>query len=506
MNKHLNFYTNFIAIEHLDKKEDLEKGLYLLSYAMDKVLNNENIIASENKILFSIKSKKIKQNLLKDFVAFFSQKFQIFKYKKDFNAIDEFDYYFATNRKINYLLQLDYEKETKKLMIFLYENNEFYNHELLKKLFLFLEKLDWDNALLSRDYHRQLCKLNKANLNLINLDLEINEILTSQINQNWLKIKRWRSEHLILKTQNKANYQIFSYINQKICDFFFLKKLWFFKKEKNKTSFVWNPLKVLNRRVISFKNSSNFDFKLNYWNPYSKLSESFLAFLLLNFLYEESRLMNKKFDNYYVVLSNDASPAFINFLEQINLKIEWYQNEKHYELLNNENCFFSYVEGKFNLNPKLNSYFDNYNFLIVFILMLNTYKNRNNLLLYKINQLQTLYGVYKNTQKHIKIKNLNFETLALKLDELRKLKNPLIEKINLIGTWNLNKFCIYKIELKHHSQIIIWFDPRKDEILIEFNLCLEYQNLNNLSLLKKLRIIILFYKLRKKIKNLLFNK
>ncbi|OAB48704.1 hypothetical protein MGALLINA_05500 [Mycoplasmopsis gallinarum] len=85
----------------------------MLSYAMDKVLNNQNIIASENKILFSIKSKKIKQNLLKDFVAFFSQKFQIFKYKKDFNAIDEFDYYFSTNRKINYLLQLDYEKKQK---------------------------------------------------------------------------------------------------------------------------------------------------------------------------------------------------------------------------------------------------------------------------------------------------------------------------------------------------------------------------------------------------------
>ncbi|UUM19174.1 hypothetical protein [Mycoplasma sp. 1018B] len=75
-----------------------------------------------------------------------------------------------------------------------------------------------------------------------------------------------------------------------------------------------------------------------------------------------------------------------------------YYYDKHSNI-NFSNLLFSYDNKKVNSFPATVKYDNIFYFYLCLIWMLNIYKNRNNLLLFKYKQVINLYGIYKTIVK-----------------------------------------------------------------------------------------------------------
>ncbi|ADE19976.1 MAG5620 family putative phospho-sugar mutase [Mycoplasma crocodyli] len=167
-----------------------------------------------------------------------------------------------------------------------------------------------------------------------------------------------------------------------------------------------------------------------------KFGQDSIAFIFIDFMFsfwKKNNMLDRK-----VVLPPNASKKIITLLDNYHIK-HIYENEYIAE----ENVLFNYSNFQFSSGIKNNLNLNNTSFIIMLVILLNNYKNKNDLLNYKYNQSLEIYSNYSKLTKSIKLDTSKINevecTFPLNMNITKK------DKIMEIINYNFRRDNIYYI-------------------------------------------------------------
>ncbi|MEA4115615.1 hypothetical protein VBM87_02365 [Mycoplasma sp. 744] len=455
----IRYVNNSFLINSLD-----EYSLFNTLDKLSKLLINYFHDNKEIMISINLFNKKNIQNYVNNFVIFLSKYFQIYQLKNVFLIANELIYFTKEKNKYNNLIHIYYDSDNSLLIVEFDCQSNFKLENIYNDLI--------SDTKINNNFNNNLPS------NIINLDFQtiVNDFLSSEIiNNNFKNLKeRYKAEIKLIVKNSKYKEIINNLTNN-------------YNAKIN--SFIHNR-HFVNDAIFIFEKNLNLSLSIRTNKKFLKLDKNTIILLYLNFLLEELKRNKFNLNNYSVCISNDADMRIIKLLNHYHVN---YYYDKHSNI-NFSNLLFSYDNKKVNSFPATVKYDNIFYFYLCLIWMLNIYKNRNNLLLFKYKQVINLYGIYKTIVKKINLKNIDINIFKSKLiNKLENYKKSIdFKSYILINKLENYKFYLANIQTNENDNILLFYDYITNKINIKFNLCKEkkYQIFNwKLNYLKYKKII-----------------
>ncbi|MEE3928295.1 hypothetical protein V2E24_01765 [Mycoplasmopsis ciconiae] len=268
-----------------------------------------------------------------------------------------------------------------------------------------------------------------------------------------------------------------------------------------KLNFWVNKIKFLaaiknknNYDVIIFIDSKqNVDFFVKNTNKFKKIKSDLFAAIYLDYIYQNWKNENQTNKSVFVALN--ASNFIKNEINNLSLQLT-YENQN----INEEDIIFKYDNNIFTSGIKNNMSDDLLDFINYSTLLLQNYKNNNNLISLKIKEKE-------KRQKDFLSKNFNFKIPPQKLEGIFKMfsVNSYFSNENIITQVNIHKYknnkylFLLSLEINKQHWLHFYYSPKKHIISVDLNYNKDHnkKNINNF-----IEFIKLYFAISKVIKNL----
>lgn len=499
LKNHLILRENSLVFKFAKHKKIANLSVQHLAQAIiENIKNNDT-----QKVLISHQGTEVKNDYFKNFNFIFldSKNFKVFNYENAFgvdNILNEIVY---RKEHFDYSIHLVFAKKNKALEIQIRDNNfQLISNELINKIYS-----SYKNKILEFKTIHEL----KSNIipiqKYIDLLASKDEILKAFANVK----QRYKTSSLIYSDST-------------------------FSRELLSSLFTGynNSFEVLNRRKISFlatkitmkffprvylekKHIENIfymgaynDLHLALWidRHFKWVEFQTLVLIYLDFLLEEIKRTNKDISQLFVVIPQNASFRIVELLKKYKVKTYFYNNNEIDKWLSDENCLFAYLDEQAIANPRYSKHFNNYYFAICLLWMFNTYANRNNLLSFKYNQLNDRLGKFKLKKSYIKEDYKNIETIIKYISNTHREYSKVFQGINVYRSWNGHKYMLLKLLTDKKHQVILYWDDNKQKLVVEYQLCLEYEEKANNTFFDLIKMKLAIHKMLRKSKNFVASK
>ncbi|WP_331696795.1 hypothetical protein V3320_03005 [Mycoplasmopsis agalactiae] len=455
---------NLLILKSTTKEQISEQTCSLVFEHICSILDNN----SEQKILLSFQGDLKHYKIVKYIKNIPVKNFKVYSYDSHIGTDFSTDEIACHKHKIDYVVKFIISKTSKFISIVIYDyKTRFYvKKDILEKVhdsFCSNKKLESvDNDL---NYEAELLNVD----HLISAQASKEEILKAFFNVR----PRYKSRSLVL-VNNDYSLLLCSQLFSNYDTSFKVKKS---KISNNKSRKFFDTFKNLlpklknYQSIIYIDNYSNLatDFLIDY--KLKNLSLDQVVLLYLDFLVEELKRSNQvNIKKLFVVIPPNASSQIIELIKQYKMRYFYYNSDTIEELLNDENCLFTYSFEKINANPRYSKIHNNYYFLICLVWMLNIYRNRNNLLSFKYNSLKENFGSIHVIKKYKKIEFANLNNLV-SIIENKYLESKLFNKIVIFKSWCENNYAILKLYSDNSkNSVSIYYDSEKENIVFEYHI------------------------------------
>ncbi|EFF41604.1 MAG5620 family putative phospho-sugar mutase [Mycoplasmopsis alligatoris] len=210
-----------------------------------------------------------------------------------------------------------------------------------------------------------------------------------------------------------------------------------------------------------------------------KFGQDSISFLFIDFMFtfwKKNNMLDKT-----IILPLNASKRVVNIIKNYNLKFK-YENE----VLNEDETLYYYSNHRFSSGVFNNYNLNNTEFILLVIVMLNNYKNKNDLLNYKYNQSLEIYSSYS---KQIKTIHLDASAIS-QFNNLFTVGQNLTKKEKIIEIKNNNfdrEYIKYlqNITLSSGSSFMLYYDYKKSLLVIELEHKIDKNMINLFNLFIK---------------------
>ncbi|WP_051586202.1 MAG5620 family putative phospho-sugar mutase [Mycoplasmopsis lipofaciens] len=289
------------------------------------------------------------------------------------------------------------------------------------------------------------------------------------------------------------------------------------KKNKNyrwinfSTSFFyrWSLIKQNYKNIFYFDDLSNIKIALWLNKKFTQMKFQDIVLIYLDFFFEELKRAKVDISEKFIVIPQNATYQVIDLVNQYKVKWFYYDEDKNNNKFNDPNCLFVFINNKVIANPRYSIQFNNYYFFICLIWMLNTYTNRNNLLNFKCKRINEVFGKLKIKSKKYKFnKNLINPLIESAKEMINVIHNrndnskTLLKNINIFNKWNDDKLILFKLITNKHHQLVFIYDDITSKLIVEFQLCYEYEFKSYNVFLDKLKLGYFVLKLLSKAKKI----
>ncbi|BAP01145.1 hypothetical protein MCAL160_0679 [Mycoplasmopsis californica HAZ160_1] len=216
-------------------------------------------------------------------------------------------------------------------------------------------------------------------------------------------------------------------------------------------------------------------------NRYRFLDYHTLALVYLDFYLQEYKRAKFEVQKFKVLIPFDAPYRIKELLKQYSVQYSYFDENTYKDLLLDKSYVFAYNSQGFIANPKYSTEINNYYFFACLIWMLNSYANRNNLLNFKLEQIEQQFGRIKTITRTKKIKMYNNIALIRFCNYLAKQGNNKQFQHKIIGCWEGNRFYLFSASNEKKHQIIFYYDFEKLELKAEIRFCMSYKYKNHFS-------------------------
>ncbi|EGV00344.1 hypothetical protein MCSF7_01024 [Mycoplasmopsis columbina SF7] len=482
---------NFFVFKKIKSKKDLNFSLNIFAQALMKYFNFEK----NQNLLISYQGNIIQQNLFNNFVEFFTNFSNVYIFNKNVSIPLNLDEYVLNNMNFDYLIKGSWHRNTQSLKI---------------KIYSFKHQIDFSNLNKVLNYYNKasyiLNKSNRENLKFLNLNNIIKDYAKNgsgstsfeNLKERYKAITFLSLENYVLKNIVK---EIFKYYKNNYHFTLYTFKTFVYKK-------IFNFLSKKNQHrhhKISFKLDSNDH--LNVWfeinKKFIKFSSTDLVLLYLNFFFEEVKRNGISFDSKFVLISHESDYKLVELLKMYKIKYFYYSTQ-NLDKLKDPNCWFAFVNNKFLANLSYAKTFDNFHFILCLMWMMNTYSNRNNLLNFKLKQLEELFGVseHKITYQKINQNLLPFLIKSAKLMINKKSKLNIFDKINIFDAFEEDNLILFKFLSDSKNSLTLSYNYMTNKLKIDSQVCEQYDYESKNTFLNKIKIKIFTFMLIKKAKKL----
>ncbi|RMX35831.1 MAG5620 family putative phospho-sugar mutase [Mycoplasmopsis fermentans] len=451
---------------------------------------NKTILKSNSNILLSFEGQEFYNENIQYFSSYFiKNNHNVFKYHNNFSISLILDEYAYKKASYDFLIKFKNIKNDNYITIQIFDKNfEILTSENLQKIYDYYQLNKWQN--------KEIVIKDPKLVNEFELIDELaskEQILKAFVNvkQRYKTLSYFASDNKFsqsIGTELLNNYQNKYITNNKNISLLNLKWLTFFA-----ASSWYRENKIQN--IFHFDINSNLNVCLRLNDKFKWLNSHELVLIYLDFFLEEIKRNGIDISNSYVVVPQNTTYQILELLKQYKVKYYFYDLKNINKQLKNESCLFAYIDNKFIANPRYSTEFNNYYFFICLIWMLNSYTNRNNLLSFKYNQLAERVGKIKISKKSYKY---SFDKLENLIKYFSLNYKRWFTAFNAYRVWNDHKYMLFKLINNKKHQMIFYWDDVKGKLVIEYQMCCNFENISNTVWRDKLKLQILLFVLIKK--------
>ncbi|VEU75332.1 Uncharacterised protein [Mycoplasmopsis maculosa] len=395
------------------------------------------------------------------------------------------------HNNLDYVVKIyGYKKNVYKIRVY-DKSNMFLNNDVFRKIYEQYNKFD------SKDYTGEIISnsylTKKINVEeLISIQCSHEELL-----KDFTYIKsRYKSKSLMFSQNDFTKKTLSKLFNNYESDVDVLNKPTLSENDLFlKTIFdksIFQRKKI--QSIFKINDFSNIETYLYVDKKYKYFNENQLMLLYLDFLINELKRSGINTKELFVILPYNASFQIVELLKFYDVKYHYYNQKNINNFLNNENCLLTYANNKFNTNPRFSKVFNIYYFLISLIWMLNSFRNRNNLLSFKWKELYENHGLVLYKHKEYKFDNSKIKSFIDIVSRNFNVTKAYFKNLKIYKSFMDDKYTLFKFTSDKKHQIIVFYDYITEKLIFDYQFCLES---NKTSVSWYLDYLQMFFKFKK---------